>query len=117
VRTDGDWRGWIAYFLEGVQWTARRAMNQATLLADLREVLRRRLRDRGKALILLDELFMNPYITVAHAESILDVTNPTARQIVELLEREGVLEENIGSPLGAGVSFEAYPEGHRASAR
>ncbi len=130
VRTDGDWRGWIAYFLtrlrlrptsrenlvdashrkldsstpssghsrnlEGVRWTARRAMNQATKLADLRETMRRRLRDRGKALMLVDELFVNPYVTVARAESILDVTNPTARQIVELLEREGLLEEVSG---------------------
>lgn len=46
--------------------------------------------------MLVDELFVNPYVTVARAESILDVTNPTARQIVELLEREGLLEEVSG---------------------
>jgi len=96
VRTDGDWRGWIGYFLEGVRWTARRAMNQAAKLADLRETMRRRLRDRGKALILIDQLFVNPYITVAAAESLLEVTNPTAREIVQRLEREGVLEEVSG---------------------
>ena len=100
VRTDGDWRGWIGYFLEGVRWTARRAMNQATKLTDLREAMRRRLRDRGKALALVDELFVNPYITVARAESILHVTNPTARQIVQLLEREGLLEEVSGRSWG-----------------
>ncbi len=100
VRTDGDWRGWIVYFLEGVRWTARRAMSQAAKLADLRETMRRRLRDRGKALRLVDELFMNPYITVAAAQRLLEVTNPTARQIVQLLEREGVLEEVSGRSWG-----------------
>jgi Fic family protein len=100
VRSDGDWSGWIAYFLEGVRWTARRALKQASQLTDLREDMRRRLRDRGKALALVDELFVNPYITVARAESILKVTNPTARQIVKRLESEGLLEEVSGRSWG-----------------
>jgi Fic family protein len=34
---------------------------------------------------LIDELFINPYITVARAQSVLKVSNPTARAVVELL--------------------------------
>lgn len=60
---------------------------------DLREKFRTRLRDKPKALALLDELFLNPYMSVAKAERVLKVSNPTARQAVMLLQRKGMLEK------------------------
>lgn len=100
VRTSGDWAGWLHYFLEGVTWTARKALRQARRLTDLREELRRRLRGRHRVLPLVDELFVNPYLSVSRAQRILEVSNPTARQAVKLLQREGVLEEVTGRRWG-----------------
>jgi Fic family protein len=51
-------------------------------------------------LILLDELFMNPYMFVAKAERVLKVSNPTARQAVRLLEEQGMLKEVSGRTWG-----------------
>lgn len=45
---------------------------------------------------LLDELFANPYLTVARAVRVLNVTAPAARQTVALLQGEGLLEEVTG---------------------
>ncbi|MDQ3257102.1 MAG: Fic family protein [Acidobacteriota bacterium] len=100
VRTDGDWHGWIMFFLAGVAETATKAVEQAGRLMDLREESRARLKASPRALGLLDELFTNPYITVARAAAILEVSNPTARQAVAALERAGMLEEVSGRTWG-----------------
>jgi len=100
VRTDGDWNGWLGYFLAGVNLTARKAVRQAAQLMDLRERLRRRLVARPRALLLVDELFKNPYVDVARAKKALGVTHPTARQVIRVLEEEGILKEVTGRRWG-----------------
>ncbi len=100
VRTHGDWNGWLHYFLDGIAQTARKAVAQASSLMELREKYRATLWDKPKVLLLLDALFVNPYLTVAKAEQILAVSNPTARQAVELLKKRGVLEETTGRSWG-----------------
>ena len=100
VRTHGDWMSWLHFFLTGVTEIALEAVGQAGRLMDLREKFRARLRDKAKALALLDELFLNPYMSVARAERVLKVSNPTARQAVTLLQRKGMLEEMTGRTWG-----------------
>ncbi len=100
VRTHGDWIRWIQFFLAGVTEIALEAIGQAGRLMDLREKYRARLRDKAKALTLLDELFLNPYMSVARAERVLKVTNPTARQAVLMLQKKGMLEEITGRTWG-----------------
>ncbi len=100
VRTHGDWFSWIQFFLAGVTEIALEAVGQAGRLIDLREKFRARLRDKAKALALLDELFLNPYMSVTRAEELLNVSNPTARQAVLLLQKKGLLEEITGRAWG-----------------
>jgi len=100
VRTHGDWLGWLRFFIAGVTEIALEAVGQAGRLMDLREKFRARLRDKAKARALLDELFLNPYMSVARAARVLKVSNPTARQAVTLLQRKGMLEEMTGRTWG-----------------
>jgi Fic family protein len=100
VRTEGDWVGWLHFFLAGVVETARSAVRQASRLMDLREVYRRRLTQRPTALRLVDELFANPYLTAGRAGRVLAVTDPTARQAIARLQSEGLLEEVTGRSWG-----------------
>lgn len=100
VRTRGDWMGWVRFFIAGVTAIALEAVGQAGRLMDLREQFRARLRDKPKALTLLDELFLNPYMSVARAQRVLKVSNPTARQAVLLLQRKGMLGEMTGRTWG-----------------
>lgn len=100
VRTDGDWSGWVRFFLSGVLETAQQGVRQAGHLMALREKFRKRLQDKPKPLALLDALFTNPYVTVAKAEKILKVTNPTARQAVKVLQEAGMLDEITGRSWG-----------------
>ena len=67
---------------------------------DLREAYRARARGKPNAQALLDELFVNPYITVRRAAGVLKTSLPTARQAVALLQRAGMLEETTGRAWG-----------------
>ena len=96
VRTDGDWNSWLRFFLTGVAETAQEGVRQAGKLMELRERFRAQLRERPKALGLLDALFVNPFVSVARAARILKVSNPTARQAVQVLQECGMLEEITG---------------------
>jgi len=100
VRTDGDWAGWLRFFLAGVEQTAREAMSQAGRLMDLHDSFRRRLHRKPKAAALLDDLFANPYISVSRAARLLNVSYPTARQAIAWLQAEGILEEVTGRSWG-----------------
>lgn len=100
VRTEGDWGGWLRFFLAGVEDTAREAVSQAGRITDLYENLRRSLRQKPNAAALLDELFANPFVTVSRAAGLLKVSYPTARQAVAFLQGEGLLEEISGRAWG-----------------
>jgi cell filamentation protein, protein adenylyltransferase len=100
VRTHGDWASWLEFFLRGVAETADEAVQRAGRLTELRERYRHRLKRSPRALRLLDALFINPYVTVARAQKILGVSNPTARHAVTELQKAGMLEEMTGRAWG-----------------
>jgi Fic family protein len=100
VRTRGDWSSWILYFLRGVSEISNEAVERAGRLTELREKLRKKLARHGNAARLLDELFRNPYVTVARAQKLLGVSNPTARQAVKRLQDAGILHETTGREWG-----------------
>ena len=91
VRTHGDWNAWIRYFITGVTRIATEAAKQSAELLGIRERFRALVKDKPRALELVDALFTNPYVTVARAEELLKVSNPTARKAVELLVAKGIL--------------------------
>jgi Fic family protein len=100
IRTDGDWPAWIRFFLTAVRDTARDATHQSDSLLHLRDSFRNKLKKLPRALLLLDELFMNPYITVARAAKQLGVTAPTATKTIAQLEKAKMLTEVSGRDWG-----------------
>jgi Fic family protein len=100
IRTQGDWTGWLRYFLAAVRDTARSAIDQSQSLLKLRETYRAKLGKEHRALTLLDALFVNPYTTVARAVEQLGVTAPTANKTIRLLEKAGMLREATGREWG-----------------
>ena len=100
VHTDGEWKGWIRFFLTGVEVIAQEAVAQAAKLMELRERWRERLADYPKAAQLIDALLVNPYMSVARAQRLLKVSNPTARQLVARLEKLELLTEITGREWG-----------------
>lgn len=93
VRTHGDWDSWLRYFIHGVQVTAADAVKQTSHVIELREKFRSRISDKPKALALVDQLFTNPYLTVARVQDVLKISNPTARKLIDLLvERKLIVQ-------------------------
>ena len=93
VRTEGDWRGWLLFFLAGVAETSERAARQAATLMDLRERYHELLRRAPRAVALVDELFRSPYVTIAGAAQVLGVSTPTAKRAMDKLLDAKILED------------------------
>ena len=103
VSTDGDWNGWLVYFLRGVDIQAKAAVDDAERLLDLQARYHERLakaKARPAARDLVDELFINPYVTTSRVAERLHVTAPTARAAIHDLVEQGMLAEISGRKWG-----------------
>jgi Fic family protein len=100
VRTHGEWIPWLRFFLNGIMEVATSAGLQAKELHRLREEYRAILRDKPNALILLDQLFVNPYMTIARAGKVLKKSHPTAKAAISVLEQKKILKEVTGRQWG-----------------
>lgn len=94
VSVTGDWGGWLDYFLKGVEEQAKDALSRTRQVRRLYEEYKKLLQNRcesGNALLLLDVLFTQPYMTARFASEQLEVTNAGARGIMERLTDLGIL--------------------------
>lgn len=100
VREQGDWEGWLSFFLQGVREVAEGAHESARRIVAIREahveLLRQTMPNSVTAPRLLDMLFRMPILTVKKAEEQLAVTTPTANSLVGEFERIGILKEVTG---------------------
>ncbi|MBS1861438.1 MAG: Fic family protein [Actinobacteria bacterium] len=111
VRLNGDWEGWLAFFLRGVVQTAREATTTAEQIFELRENHRTAIIERGlgeNSLRLLSELFRRPLLNVNLAAEALGTTYPTASRLVSGFEELGILEEITGRKRSRIYRYEPY---------
>lgn len=96
VSERGSWMEWVSFFLRGVAEQSRDAITRARRLQDLRAEWHDQLteaRASGLLLQLADHLFNSPVITIPEAETLLDVTYPSAKLNVEKLVDAGILQQ------------------------
>lgn len=96
VSTQGDWTGWIHFFLEVLENQAIDARNRAVALHALRQEYRTRATSaRTSSLLprLVDALFETPAMTINRAADVLGITHRAATQNVLKLIDAGVLTE------------------------
>lgn len=112
VRTNGDWEGWLDFFLDGVAVTADEAVATARSLSALVGDDRvRTLRSKSMtigAIRLFEHLPQHPFVTVAAACELLSASKPTAGRAVEALERAGVLAEISGRRRDRLFAYQRY---------
>jgi Fic family protein len=112
VRVDGDWEGWLDFFLDGVATIADEAVASAReLFALVAQDRARVLANDGMsigALRLFELLPRHPIVTVASALKMLDTTKPTAGRAVELLVGAGVLIEMTGKRRDRSYAYREY---------
>lgn len=100
VRTHGDWNAWLRFFLAGVAEIAGDSSLRASRLLALREQYRSQFADKVNVVALLDQLFVNPYITAATVAATLKTSAPTATRALATLEKAGILREISGRKWG-----------------
>jgi len=112
VRTDGDWEGWIEFFLTCVHESADNGIDVAQKLFALLNQDRRQLTRHSRATVaaiqLLDLLPEHPMLTVPKASELLKSTAPTARKAVDILEDLGVLRETTGKQRDRVFAYHTY---------
>ncbi len=112
VRTEGDWEGWVAFFLEGVAAAASDAERGIVAIASLIAANRRRLLEAPKATPASYRLFemlpMMPRFTIEKARRRLDTSFPTATAAVRILEELGIVTELTGQKKNRSYSYQPY---------
>lgn len=100
MRVDGDWEGWLEFFLDGVTTIADEAVASArdlfTLVGADRSTVLALEGISLPALRLFELLPRHPIVTVASVMKLVETTKPTASRAVELLAKAGVLVETTG---------------------
>jgi len=114
IRTQGDWEGWVSFFLEGVAAAASEAERSIVAIASLIAADRRCLLAAPKAgpasYRLFEALPMMPRFTVELARQKLNTSFPTANAAVKLLEELGIVRELTGQKKNRSYSYQAYIE-------
>jgi Fic family protein len=97
VRTEGDWTGWLRFFLDGVAEIADDATRAVRgLYARVSEDRRTLLATPGvtvTAIQLFEQLPEHPVITMPGVTRLLSTSKPTAGKAIEVLIRVGILAE------------------------
>lgn len=113
VRRDGNWEGWLKFFLRGIEEVSQSATETARAIVNLRETHRQLIADKlaGRAALgtrLLDYLFEQPLVSVALVEKRLDCSFVTANKLVEQLEEIGMLRETTGGQRNRRYRYDPY---------
>lgn len=112
IRTEGDWEGWVRFFLEGVEVAAHEAERGIVAIASLVATDRRRLLDAPKATPASYRLFellpMMPRFSIEQVRQRLSTSFPTATAAVKLLEGLGIVAELTGQKKNRSYSYQAY---------
>jgi len=112
VRTDGDWEGWLDYFLDGIAVIGEEAVKTARELYALVAADRARVLGSDNASVAAVRLFellpANPIVSVSSVVKLLETTKPTAAKAVDALVEAGVLTETTGRQRARSFSYSAY---------
>ena len=112
VRRDGDWEGWIKYYLRGVYEISKQATDAAKAIMDLMTQDRQKAAGLGKAaptaLALLELLYRRPYVTISYVARELTISSPAAGKAVNNLTTLGILTEVSGKKRDRVFLHESY---------
>jgi Fic family protein len=114
VRLEGDWEGWINFFLDGVATICDEGVSSARELFNLVSTDRTRLLGvesaSVSALRLFERLPRYPIVTVASTIKLLETSKPTATRAIEMLTGIGILVEMTGKKRDRSFAYRAYIE-------
>ena len=113
MRDNGDWEGWLAFFLQGVVEVSAQAADTARRILALREEHRSLITERlgraaGNGHRVLQHLYVQPIVSATDVQTLLGTTFTGANQIVRRLVDIGVLVEVTGQARHRRFRYEPY---------
>jgi Fic family protein len=112
VRTDGDWEGWLDFFLDGVATIAEEAVATASDLFARVGQDRERLLGRPDTALMTVRLFerlpTHPIVTSASVMRLLGTSRPTAGRALDALVGAGILVETTGKRRDRTFAYDGY---------
>lgn len=119
VRTGGDWEGWLAFFLDGVEDVAREGVNLMDRLMKLVEEHRAKVvgsrggsiyqqAARTSNLAVFDQLRQNLVITIPGTAEITGISKPTVARALTELEDMKIAHEITGKKRDRVFIYNAY---------
>jgi len=114
IRSEGDWEGWVSFFLEAVAMAAADAERSIVAIASLVAADRRCLLGASKvgpaSYRLFELLPMMPRFSIEQVRQKLNTTFPTATAAVKVLEELGIVVEFTGLKKNRSYSYQSYIE-------
>lgn len=112
VRTEGDWEGWIQFYLEGVCSSCQEGVKTAQELFKILDKDRRKLLGHKNAVIpalrLFEVLPNHLVLTASHVVELLETTKPTASKAITVLIDVGILHETTGAKRNRIFRYKRY---------
>ena len=112
IRSNGDWEGWLKFFLRGVYQVSISATETARKILGLREdhrsLIAHELGAAANAFKLHDYMFEKPTFSVNIAKEVMGCAYGTANTIVEKLEELNLLCEITGQERNRRYQYEPY---------
>ena len=113
VRDDGDWEGWLRFFLLGVAQVSAQAVETARRILALREQHRSRITDHfgraaGHGHRVLESLYRHPIVSVEDVRRLTGTTYPAANQLVRRFVEQKILRETTGQARHRRFQYDGY---------
>jgi Fic family protein len=112
IRNDGNWEGWMKFFLKGVAKVSRSATETARRILELRQRHQTLIRDKAanqtNATILLDYLFEQPIVNVRLIEQHVKCSFVTADKLLKQFEELGIVKETTGGQRNRRYEYSPY---------
>lgn len=113
VRDDGDWEGWLRFFLTGVYRVAGEATQTAQKIVKLREQHRQLLvehlgRGAGSGIALLEHLYGEPIVTIGRAAEVVDMGFAGTRKMIARMEGLEIVRKVGDAQRGMRFAYTPY---------
>lgn len=113
VRDEGDWEGWLEFFLVGVSEVSAQATETARRILALREQHRAAITDHlgraaGNGHKILENLYQRPIVSVNAIQKLTGTSYPAANELVSRLTKLDILKEITARKRNRIFRYEPY---------
>lgn len=113
TRDEGDWEGWLKFFLQGIATVSNQATDTARRIVQLREESRQIIasefgRVGANGTMVLEQFFRRPIMQVNDIRAMLNVSYPAANSLMNKFVEHGLVEEVTGQARNRRFRFSPY---------